>query len=64
MDKPTNADRLRELMDLHRLKPADVATMLDRSYQTVRIWLSVSDQNIPDPLLELLEYKLAEAING
>lgn len=60
MLKPTNTQRLCKLMDEHSVSPVEVAEMLNRSYKTVLIWRSKSEQNIPHHLLELLELKLAQ----
>ena len=48
-------------MARYQLTPRDVARLLNRSYQTVLIWRSVSPQTIPDTLLELLELKLRDS---
>ena len=51
MPHSTNTLRLREIMRENSLTPLDVAEILNRSYQTVLIWRSVNDQDIPDNLL-------------
>ena len=55
MPHSANTLRLREIMRENSLTPQDVAEILNRSYQTVLIWRSVNDQDIPDNLLRLLE---------
>lgn len=55
MPHSANTLRLREIMRENSLTPLDVAEILNRSYQTVLIWRSVNDQDIPDNLLRLLE---------
>lgn len=55
MPHSANSLRLREIMRENSLTPLDVAEILNRSYQTVLIWRSVNDQDIPDNLLRLLE---------
>jgi len=57
---PTNTQSLSQLMADYQLSPLDVARLLNRSYQTVLIWRSVSPQDIPDTLLELLDLKLRD----
>ncbi len=59
MQKPDNTQRLCKVMADYSVSPREVAEMLNRSYQTVLIWRSVNDQNIPDSMLELLELKLS-----
>lgn len=55
------ADGLRALMKAHNLKPKQVAAMLGRSYQTVRIWLTKdTPRPIPVEVLEDLRNKVAE----
>lgn len=54
-------DQLKTLMAEHSLTPEQVATMLNRSAQTVRIWRCKSDgRNIPEHTLELLKAKVAK----
>jgi DNA-binding transcriptional regulator YiaG len=50
--------RLLELMEQHRLEVADVAEILGRAPQTVRIWRS-DNQVIPADALKLLELLIA-----
>lgn len=53
--------RLRALMAAHKLKAADVAAMLDRTPQTVRVWRSAYDaRTIPAHALKLLEITLGQ----
>lgn len=54
----TNTQHLGQIMAHYALSPRDVSLLLNRSYQTVLAWRSVSPQTIPDTLLELLELKL------
>lgn len=57
----TRTEQLRELMKAHNLKPKQVAAMLGRSYQTVRIWLTKdTPRPIPVEVLEDLRNKVAE----
>jgi hypothetical protein len=52
--------KLRDLMEAHKLRAADVGQMLGRKAQTVRVWACSYDaQIIPQDALELLEFKLA-----
>lgn len=51
--------RLLEIMRTRRLKSPDVATMLDRSSQTIRMWRCES-KIIPDHALTALEVAVAE----
>jgi len=54
---------LRELMAEHNLKSPDVARLLGVKPQTVRAWASpTTPRHIPNNLLDLLRYKLAEEI--
>lgn len=53
--------RLRELMNAHKLKAADVGEMLGRSAQTVRVWRCKHDaRTIPNDALKVLEMTLAQ----
>ncbi|WP_167354199.1 hypothetical protein [Caballeronia fortuita] len=51
--------RLLEIMRTRRLKSPDVAKMLDRSSQTIRMWRCES-KIIPDHALTALEVAVAE----
>lgn len=52
-------DQLIELMNEHRLTIDQVAKLLNRSPQTVRIWRCQTDKRaIPDHSLELLRAKV------
>ena len=52
--------RLHELMQAHGLRANDVASILDRSPRTIRIWrVADTDRPIPKQALELLELKIA-----
>jgi len=58
MDKRTK--RLRDLMAKHSMTAADVAELLDRSPQTVRVWRCRYDARvIPADALRVLELTLA-----
>lgn len=59
MPPSCNTEKLKDLMRMHRLKSPDVAALLGRSAHTVRVWRCCNDNNIPDNLLELLQFKLA-----
>lgn len=53
--------RLRALMAAHKLKAADVAGMLGRTPQTVRVWRCDYDaRTIPADALKVLELTLAQ----
>lgn len=52
-------ERLRTMMRRHGLKCPKVAAMIGRSTHTVQRWHS-DVMEIPDHMLELLEYKLGE----
>lgn len=56
----TTTERLRSLCDEHGLKAADVAKLMDRSVFTVRHWFSGTHYQIPESMLELLEFRLAK----
>jgi len=49
-------------MSEHGLKSPDVAAMLKRNPQTVRLWRSNVDRTIPADALELLEIKLSRHV--
>lgn len=55
--------RLHQLMKQHGLKPADVAKMMNRSTETVRIWRVKASDNrvIPADALQVLELTLSGA---
>lgn len=56
-----NTKKLRKLMKQHQLRAADVAAMLGRQDNTVRVWRVKETQRvIPDDALELLGMKLAQ----
>lgn len=55
-----NTEKLKTLMRTHRLKSPDVAALVGRTAHTVRVWRCCNDTNIPDHLLELLRFKLAQ----
>ena len=66
----TNNQKLRELMDAHKLTYRDVQRLLSSehgkvSFSTVNGWLcapgSVKHRNMPGPMLELLEIKLHQS---
>jgi DNA-binding transcriptional regulator YiaG len=57
----TNTERLHTLMQRNKLKAADVATILGREVNTVRVWrVRDTKRVIPDDTLTVLEVKLAE----
>lgn len=64
MQVSKNTEKLRQLMQHHGVSPREVAAILNRSYQSVLIWRSVNPQDIPDSLLELLEFKLLQRSKG
>jgi transcriptional regulator with XRE-family HTH domain len=51
--------RLRQLMQRHNLSAADVAEILGRTAQTVRVWRCDNEQTIPADALRVLEFTLA-----
>lgn len=54
-----NTKRLRELMERHRLKTADVAKITNREAITVRIWrCRRTERVIPSELLRLVELEM------
>lgn len=59
MDK--NTKQLHALMRQHKMKAADVAAILGRKVNTVRVWrVKDTSRPIPDDTLQLLALKLAE----
>lgn len=52
-------EKLHQVMRDNGMKAADVANMLGRDVNTVRIWRSKDPRTIPPHSLELLELKLA-----
>lgn len=50
--------RLLEILDVYALRPKQVADMLKRSEQTVRIWMCDGGKEIPDHMLDLLEERV------
>lgn len=59
MQTHPRTEKLRQLMQAHNLEPDDVADLVDRSRQSVRMWCCNHERAIPAPLLQLLEFKLA-----
>ena len=59
-DKPS-ADRLRMIMDTHKVSVAEVAEMLSVPQETVEDWLSPSSEGrgIPEEMLKQLRMKLS-----
>lgn len=56
-----NTKKLHSLMRQHKLTAADVAGMLGRKVNTVRVWrVQDTARVIPDDTLQLLAMKLAE----
>lgn len=56
-----NTEALHRLMQRNHLKAMDVATMLGRQVNTVRVWrVRETERPIPDETLQLLKLKLAE----
>lgn len=56
-----NTEKLHKLMDRHKVDAQDVADMLGREVNTVRVWRVESTvRPIPDDTLALLEMKLQE----
>lgn len=54
-----NTKKLRELMKRHALSAPDVASLLGRKPNTVRVWrVTETTRPIPSETLELLRYKL------
>jgi len=58
----TRTRKLLQLMSDHRLKSPEVAAMLNRNPQTVRLWRSNVARTIPADALELLEIKLSRSV--
>ena len=57
-----NTERLRGLMQKHRLSIKDVARIMGRKHQTVRVWhMPNSPRPIPDETLELLAVRLGRS---
>lgn len=57
----TNTEALHKLMQGNKLKAADVAAILGREVNTVRVWrVRDTKRVIPDETLQLLQMKLAE----
>lgn len=63
MTPEQRTERLRQLMAEHQLNAPQVATILNRQPNTVRVWRSakVAGKIIPANVLELLEFKLKGA---
>jgi DNA-binding transcriptional regulator YiaG len=55
--------RLLQIMKEHELRSPDVARILNRKAQTVRLWRSQTERTIPPDALELLELKLRRTIH-
>ena len=55
-----NTARLRVLMTEHKVTPKEVATLLNRGYQTILKYRCKNGNIMPDSLLELLELKLKD----
>lgn len=56
-----NTKKLHTLMRRHRLSAPDVATLLGRKPNTVRVWrVAQTSRPIPDDALQLLALKLAD----
>lgn len=55
-----NSERLRKLMDQHNLRAGDVAEILQRSRNTVYVWLTVekTGRDAPRDAVRLLELEL------
>lgn len=54
-----NTEKLHKLMDRHKVDAAQVAEILGREVNTVRVWRVESTvRPIPDDTLDLLEMKL------
>lgn len=57
----TNTEQLLEIITSNNLSTKDIAALLGRTNQTVRIWRSKTGHRvIPDHQLELLKLKLAK----
>lgn len=57
----SRATRLRQLMAKHKLKAADVAAILGRKVNTVRVWrVADTKREIPADILRLLELELKQ----
>ena len=61
MSEKRNRKELRVLMAAHDLRAEDVALLLDRQITTVQAWAGLGPQVMPDHLLQLLEYKVADS---
>jgi len=59
-----NRIKLRSIMELYELTSEDVAKLLGVSKHTVNMWRSVSSKMMPDNMLDLLNYKIAEIEGG
>ncbi len=58
----TNTEQLLNIIESNNLSTKDVAALLGRTNQTVRIWRSKAGHRvIPDHQLELLRLKLANS---
>lgn len=55
-----NQAKLIELMDRYRVTIDMVADLLEKKYDTVRVYRSIAGRNINDNELERLEFKLAQ----
>jgi len=55
-----NKDILVQLMLKHGLSRADVAVMAERSESVIRQWLSNAGRDMPDSLMQLIQYKIAD----
>lgn len=63
MNKKTKCRRLTELMRKHHKTALDIAKMLGRSHQTVRIW-ACGAREIPEHTFSLLQVMLNDTAPG
>ena len=58
-----NTEKLHQLMERHKVDAAEVADMLGRRVNTIRVWrVSDTERPIPDDTLRLLEALLQQRV--
>lgn len=60
MKDKKNQPKLKSLMTIHQINCVKVSELLKVKAQTVRVWRCESGMDIPDNMLELLEFKVKE----
>ena len=60
MDKKPNKDILIQIMLKNGLNRADIAKMCGRDEATIRSWLSVAKDDVPDHMLQLIKLKVGD----